>query len=171
MATANLEPNGDASAGWVSTLGTHYGAVAKATAQPTAPSTTDYIYVSGGGPSTADLNMATTTVASVSQVKVWVYGDNGAGNAQELQINVNMGGWQTQSGNIWNGVGAGWRSATFNGSWTQGNLDGLQVRLYGFDDGYNSPIAYAVYAEITYTEASGSVGSQAMVLNAAHGNI
>jgi len=106
-----------------------------------------------------------TPVSSVSAVKVWFYVDNffcdgGGGNCDDILVSVFMGGaFQTDVVfDIPDAGGFVWKSAEFSGSWTQADLDALQVRFTWDDQGggtNNDEIHIATtYAEITYTPPS-----------------
>lgn len=165
MATGYVDPNGDGSTLEWSPIGggSHYVEVDDGTRSPTAPDTANYISAAGtgNGTRTDELHCGTiASVSSVSSVKIYIYAStagSGAGGAS-LKCNINMGGWQTEQTVFSGSQSAGWFSVTFNGTWTQSDLDGLQIRLahvrtLGL---VAACTVYAVYGEITYTAGGGS---------------
>lgn len=91
-----------------------------------------------------------TDVDEVTNITVWTYGGRFGNNSPE--VDVNMGGWQgylectLAADPNWS-----WTSDSFDGSWTQADLDGLQVR-YRADvpDKYNTNYPSVVYVVVTY---------------------
>ena len=156
--TDYTDPNGDvATSGWTPTpAGTHYTTIDEATRQPTVPDTADYISAADGG-GQDDFNMTTFTAATVTQIKVWVYGENPGAQAQ-FQGNIYVAGaWQT-AGTFSVGTPAGspsWGSITYDGSWTQADLDNLKVRLIRSGINMTATKCFAMYAEVTYSGAGG----------------
>ena len=95
-------------------------------------------------------------VGEVTNITVWSW----ACGFVQPEVSVNMGGWQTYQ-NVNYGVGIpntneAWTSNSFNGSWSQSDLDGLQVG-YRADvpdpgKGPSGNWINACYVVVTYTE-------------------
>lgn len=91
-----------------------------------------------------------TDVDEVTNITVWswigIVGNNSA------EIDINMGGWLEDYREV---SPIGWTSDSFNGSWTQEDLDGLQVRLRAdVPVKYNSNIFDVLYVVVTYIPIS-----------------
>lgn len=159
-----VDPNGDGSVAWsVTPSGTHYSTLDEATRQPSTPTTSDYISQSASDFDVDFLQMSSiSSVSSVSQIDIWIYyngGSNGLISAALFAADESTQYGSTQdyaksSSNTWGYV-------TFSGlSLTQGQLDGLRVRLSSVKSG-GGPTAtvyiYAMYGHVTYTESSGTL--------------
>ena len=157
---ANVDPNGDATVtdAWTITLGTtHYEAINDGVRQP---ATTGFdggaLYLEYAADRDGNVALSMTTLTDVQQVtaiKVWIYTSNSGGSGTYIDI--------SKDGTTWVGAqfvsytSGAWVSKTFSGlTWTQTNLDNLQVRLVGSASGasdYETSIN-AMYATITYEE-------------------
>lgn len=126
---------------------TNYMRVDDGIRQPTEPDITDYLWNGG-----MDIfSMTTFAVDSTSNIKVWVYSIKGSpipGQTVTLSIFVDDD-WVDGSA-ISPTDSRAWYSSSFDGTWTQEDLDALQVKVYS----NGGPIIYAVYAEITFTGAA-----------------
>ena len=150
MSVGYVDPVGDNAVAWTPSTGTvHYVLVDDAVRQPTVPTTTDYISAVTFGVND-DFDMGTLTVSEVSSVTVWAYAKHDT--AAALNLNVYLAGaWQTaNTTNTLSGTYA-WYSATWNGSWSQADLDALLVRVTktNAQEVYVETVA-AIYADITY---------------------
>ena len=145
-----VDPNGDAAtSGWVPTpSGTHFTTINDAIRQPTVPDTTDYISAGDVG-GQDDFNMTTFTAATVTQIKVWVYGESPAAQAV-FQGNIYVSGaWQAPGTFTVGTPGSpSWGSITYTGSWNQTDLDNLQVRLIRSGINVKLTKCFAMYVEI-----------------------
>lgn len=172
MTIGYCDPNGDVQKEWFPSVGTtHYVLIDGGIRQPTAP-TTDNIGAFDGNENDIDRFYLTSLpdVDEVTSVVVWVYGRNSSG--EPCQVDLQMGtieaweGYQT----IEMVGGYGWFSVTFNGSWTQINLDQMQVRfkadnIYGT---YDYTRIRAFYCEVTYSEVVVGYGHDFMGVPAAN---
>lgn len=169
---SNVTPNGDVTAGWAVTGGTSDATCAGGTHcdfvdEGATQNTADYVGTGTGG-STGEVEEFTLETISntdtVSQVKVYIYAwsatfANG-GELDTVDINLRVGGTlqtATTVTPLFNG--GAWYSATFTGSWTQTQLDGMQAHLTRIRQGSGSPASQdddvrvaSVYAEVTYTQ-------------------
>ncbi len=163
MATGYLDPNGQVSnAGWVDqglvNSTNIYVSIDDGMRQPTAPNGTDYAYTTTDG-GTVVFSMPTLSgVLSVSQIKVWLYGEyfDTGGAGEGILISAKIGGaFQINTRVYAAGVGSlTWVSVTYTGSYTQSDIDNLEIRLTHEDAGIwgNESYVHAVYAEVTYTQ-------------------
>ncbi len=162
MATGYVNPNGDGSTTQWTASGSapYYPYVSKGVQSPTAPSTSTYI-----GPDKGvidEFSMETiSSVASVSDVTVWYYGSSGSflGSFCPIRISVFLAGaWIDFPSGYVDMTGSNqWASQGFSGTWTQSDLDSLQIRIDADNSGPGaSATIYAIYAEITYTPSGGS---------------
>lgn len=154
--TNYLDPDSDISASWSGCTGTgcpiHWDTIDDGVRQPATPDVTNYI-TSTVGSVTDDLGMTTLpNVDVVSDVMIWIYTDRQSGGTN-FWVDIS-------DGTTWQGVqsfsppnGPGWVSVPWTAlSWNQNQLDNMQVRMYGTWGGGKSVLAYAMYAEVTYTE-------------------
>lgn len=157
MATGYSDPDGDITTQWNRTGGgAHYLAINDGVRQPTVPSTGSGQTIDALDGDESDIDEFTmdnsiTDVAVVTQIVIWTYGFNTPAN-MDGKIRIYIGGWQTEYtlnfSSSW-----GWVSVTWNGSWSQAQLNGLQLRytansLIGKFDAH---IIAAAYAQVTYT--------------------
>ena len=161
---ANVDPDADGvTLEWTPIpSGDHYATIDDGTRQPAVPNLDDYIEINSGAgqDNFADtFYMETLTgVDSVSSIKIWVYGKTGPAD-DEVHADISL-----DDGSTWVGSGeiipestssAAWFSKTFNGTWTQAQLNTLHTKLiYKFVGGVaiGDTAVYAMYAEITYEE-------------------
>ncbi len=148
MATGFVDPNGDGSP----LDSGSYTDVAKGARQPTAPSLTPFVGPDKG--ITLTYLMGTLTgVTEVTAVTVWFYCSSASGN--DIIPRVFLAGSWVNGDPQSTGV-AGWLSFAFSGSWTQTDLDNLQVQIIFDDQGPGTNITlFAVYAEIIYSGGGG----------------
>ncbi len=169
--SVNLRPDGDQTAQWP-TLGTDDASCAGGThcdqvddnvTQPTGGNVTNYVGTgtAGAGGEIEEYNMTTTTgVGEVTSIKFWMYSQTITlgSTADTLSLTINIGGADQTPVDITPSSGVStWQSATFNGSWTQADLNGLRLKFTrnmlgtGPGSGRDDDIAVATtYAEVTY---------------------
>ncbi|OHA46259.1 MAG: hypothetical protein A2828_00790 [Candidatus Terrybacteria bacterium RIFCSPHIGHO2_01_FULL_43_35] len=169
--SVNLRPDGDQTAQWP-TLGTDDASCAGGThcdqvddnvTQPTAGDTANYVRTgtSGAGGEIEEYTMTTTGVGAVTSIKFWIYSQaiTLASTADTLTLNLIINGVDQAAATITPNQGSyTWQSATFNGSWSQADLNGLNFKITrnmlgtGPSSGRDDDIAVAtVYAEVTYS--------------------
>ena len=173
----NLRPDGDQTAQWP-TLGTNDSSCAGGThcdqvddniTQPTSGDTANYVRTgtAGAGGEIEEYTMTTTTgVYEVTSVKFWMYSQTItlASTADTLSLTINIGGADQTAVAITPNQGSyTWQSATFNGSWSQADLDAMRLKFTrnmlgtGPASGRDDDIQVAtVYAEVTYTPTGGT---------------
>lgn len=153
-----LRPNATVSDdGWT---GDHTD-IDNAVTQP-ATNTDDYIHASAVGGQDTDVIVlgfpnTLTDIGEATSITVWAY--NKYADLGACRFDVNLGGWQEYKYNDASGAHPTvlWGKAIWNGSWTQSDVDGLQVRIIAdvgtgkADEIWN----YIVYCVITYTAPSG----------------
>ena|ERR1035437_1503310 len=156
--TGYVDPNGDSTPlQWSPIPGaTHYTALDDGIRQPTAGGTADYITSSANGK--IDIfDMSTLTVGSVSNVTVWAY--NAGVTANCVSVSIYMGGGWTALTAIGVVSSVAWRSVSFNGTWTQSDLNAMQVKVQNTET--NVPFVATVdslYCVVTYTAGGGGGG-------------
>ena len=154
-----VDPNGDqtvTNAFLFSSGTTHYVLIDDGTRQPTTPNTADYIQETSAGTGNVAFSMTTLTgVSSVSSIKVWIYGlKNNVGDTFTGNISKDGSNWATAQ-DFGLTTSGSWKGVTFSGlSWTQADLDALQVRLIANVNVGGPTYCYAMYAEITYTAST-----------------
>ena len=157
-ATANLRPNGDDTILWGASPS--WSVIDDAVTQPTAGS---------GDLITADKfddleeniwNMTTQAgVGTATQVVLWINSKLITSSVNIiLTCRLNLGGWTSTQNITINSETAGWYSLTFTGTWTSGNVDGMQVgiktpTISAAEDGIDMDV---MYTEITYTAGTSS---------------
>lgn len=162
--TGYSDPDGDLTPlEWTSTGASHYTEIDETTIQPNLPNTLDYISYSTEeeGPvyyyDTFGMSNL-TGIDSVSNITIWVYGytsDNDAGIGADLNIGGSWQGFKPFT-HIFGG-GTGWWSVSYSGTWTQTQLNAMQVKLRAtlYADEVR---VYAMYAEVNYTATSSGKG-------------
>ena len=159
MPTGYIDPNGDIQVGWSpSPPPAHYTLINKAVRQPTAPSTATYISKTGVSPAdyVADAFDMTTisTATTVSRIKIWWYG-NQTGTGSNFYTNLIIGGvgipgptqnFSSSGYNSWS-----WEYTTFDGNWTQADLDSIRVDIWHANSMSETIQVAAMYGEITYS--------------------
>lgn len=150
MATTILRPNGDgATLQWTPTpSGTHYTTIDEVVTNPTAGDITDYISAT----LIAKVDIVDLETISgdntCSQVVVNAYVENLAGQSS-IKVSIYMGGaWQTDV-TLTDAVKA-WRTATFNGSWVQTDINAMKIRFTSFIPIFGQCWVYTAYANVTY---------------------
>jgi len=153
MPTDYVDPNDDVSNAWVvSGGGDAYDNLDDGVRQPDEPDA-DYIFAGDGNENDeCIMRMGTLTdVDTVSSIVIWTYGKATSGERPTIDININgYQGVQT----VLLDTSYSWKSNTFNGNWTQSQLNDLLVK-YKADTAYgkyDSTYIKACYGEITYTE-------------------
>jgi len=158
MSVGFVDPTADGGTiQWYPTPGpAHFSCIDDGTRQPSVPDTADNIQA--GTPNISDIfDMSSIAgAASVSSIVVWVYGSRVMDGDVGAAIYVG-GGWEAVQ--YFGVTSAGWYSVTFNGAWTQADLDALQVKI--INDGYPWPIEEidAMYCAVTY-EAGAAAAPQ-----------
>lgn len=169
-ATATIVPDTDISSAWP-TCSTTCSAMMQYSYvdEGNTPDIADWIGtgLSGGGGEVVEFGLTTTSgVQNVSNVEVCIHAQSASnangGTLDTVSINLRVGGTLqtatdvTPAFNTW-----GTHCATFTGSWTQAQLDGMQAHLTrnqlgtGPGSGRDDDIQVAtVYATVTYTGAS-----------------
>lgn len=153
MPTGYVDPNGDIQKQWASTGAANYTEIDDGTRQPTAAGTGDYVSATTGQDDIYDMTTI-SGVDTVTSVKLWLYGRSQTSN-NYVALYVYMGGtWSTLQNVAFSSGGYGswsWESATFDGNWTQADLNALQVRM---KDAYGAGPWIQVaelYGEVTYS--------------------
>lgn len=158
MTVDYCDPNGDVQKEWNSACGNHYECVDGGVRQPATP-TDDDINALDGNENDIDrfyMDNSIQGVDEVTSVTVWIYGRNSTGERCSVDLQVgSLEPWQGYQSVDMDGSYA-WRSKTFNGSWTQANLDDMQVRFkaYSAYGTYDYTRIRAFYCEVTYTEVA-----------------
>ncbi len=148
-----LDPNNDgATIQWTRSAGTkNYTCIDDAIRQPDMwPGTLDYVStITLGYVDVYTFPDTIQGVDSVSNVTVWVCGNNDGGESPTVDLSVYMGGgWAAnQTASLVND--AAWYSKSFNGTWTQADLDNLQVR-FTKSGGAGIASVYIMYVIVTY---------------------
>lgn len=172
-ATGEIVPNGDSTVQWtvagsndVSCAGgTHCDKVGEGS----TPLTAGYVEtgLSGGGGEVEDFNMSTlTSVSSATSITLYMYVRDADGVAQggtfdDVDMTINIGGAdQTPSTKTISSGSYGWQSASWSGSWSQANIDGVRAKFTRTVQGGGSPASRddnvqiaSVYMSVTYTQS------------------
>lgn len=172
MTVGYCDPNGDVQKEWESSCGNHYECIDGGIRQPATPSS-DNIYVADGNENDIDrfyMDNSIQGVDEVTSVVVWIHGNNTTG--EHCQVDIQLGSIQPWEGyqTVNMDSGYAWFSKTFNGSWTQQNLDEMQVRFKA-DSAYGKidlTWIRAFYCEVTYSEVSLGYGHDFMGVPAAN---
>ncbi len=154
MPSGTINPSGDgATTDWEPSAGGNNAALVDDGIQPPTNPPTDTFVSSDIEGIVDEYQMTTLVVGSVSQVIVWVNLIDMEGGSNEVDVSIFVnGGWEADIA-VTAPAAQGWDSATFNGAWTQANLDALQVRLTCKSAG---PVikVYEVTGVVTYGEAA-----------------
>ena len=156
MAVQIVDPNGDgATSDWTEAGspggGSSYQFVDNGVRQPSTDSIdTDYL-TSQTNAQVEIHSMGTFTASAITQVKVWIRCKKQAGDGENVNVSVYMGGgWEADQAldptTSWS-----WRSLTYSGSWNQSDLNALEVRFTMVRPTGGSAEISEHYAEITYT--------------------
>lgn len=172
MTVDYCDPNGDVQKEWESACGNHYECIDGGVRQPAAP-TTDDIGAFDGNENDIDrfyMDNSIQDVDEVTSVTVWIYGRNSTG--ERCSVDIQLGSiqpWEGYQSVNMDGSYA-WRSKTFNGSWTQTNLDEMQVRFKAYSNygTYDYTRIRAFYCEVTYSEVVVGYGHDFMGVPAAN---
>lgn len=164
--TALFQPDGDVGTPqWLiypASPTTHFDKVADGILQPTAGDLTDYINAAATGGLIDIFN--TNTIAgtnTATNVTVWAYTENPGyvtyGNRIYVKVSTTGGGWTTLTDiSSHNDLPREWHYVSFDGSWTQANLDDLQIHVEDLRLGAAARYVYSLYAVVTYTASGGS---------------
>jgi len=151
---AYLDPNGDGTPlQWTPVpSGTHYTTIDDGVRQPDTPDITDYITLNVNGVDTYNMS-SIPSISSVSSITIWAYGLV-PGAPGFIYGNIYIGGaWQSaQSFNF--STSGSWQSITFTGTWTQADLDALQVQIGcgGIIGSGPARYIYSLYVVAIYTQ-------------------
>lgn len=161
MPVSFIDPISDGTAEWTPTpSGTHFSCIDEGTRQPSTPTTADFInaHVSDSSvfPQFIDefrMNPI-ANVGSVSQVKIWIYGKvNSMFGAVKGDIKM-AGAYIGADLDFGLTTSDSWKSITFNGNWTQADINNMLVKLGAYDPPpsmvEDDLTVYAMYAEVTY---------------------
>lgn len=181
-ASAILVPNKNVTVGWASVVGTSDGSCNDSSFvgleacsridEGLTPNTADYVNTgsSGSGGEVVEMEMTSTpNVDSVNTITVYVHAKNTpqtggpmGGAEDSLTINIRVNGSLIAGSDVtpvYSNV-ANWYSVSFNGSWSQSQLDSLQVQLVRNRLGSGSPSnqddnvqLISMYADATYSPA------------------
>ena len=160
-ATGYVSPNGDISKGFVVAYGggtDHYPRINGLTLQPASMGEAPWATgLQGNGTGTLDIyDMSSLTIFSASQIKIWMWCDSPTLYQHQIKISISTDGTNYTDGSVQTiSPTAGWYSGIFNGTFTQGQLDALRVKLTASGSGAGGqgghPWVEEVYGEITYT--------------------
>ena len=156
MATDTLDPNSTVAHTWSGGAG--HTNIDDGVRQPTIGDTSviSALFANGDDNDVEIVGFPNTIidVGEVTNITVWTFG----GAFQYPEVSIDMGGVQTYQECVL-GVGPNylWESNSFNGNWSQADLDGLEV-LYRADTpdpgkGPGGNWIDACYVVVTYTEA------------------
>lgn len=157
--TGYVDPNGDVSVAWNPTpASTHYTAVDEGARQPSTSSPLDLTdYVGSATISAVEtFSMSTLTgVSSVSNITVWAYGEHNAG-PNDATPNIYMAGaWTTSVAKFGLTDAPVWKSVSFDGNWSQADLDAMQIKLVISQVTGGPARVYETYAVVTYAAGGG----------------
>ena len=149
MATEYLDPNSNITSVWKTY---NYTNIDNGVRQPST-NTSDYIQWNKSDDDEIQAygmsNLSSLT--SITSIKVWVYGKR-TSHDPDLQCRINVGGSYEDYQNFGLTSTSSWHSLTFNGTWTDTDVNALGVYfLSGSIGGFSDNKIYLVYAEITGT--------------------
>ncbi|MFH2069127.1 MAG: prepilin-type N-terminal cleavage/methylation domain-containing protein [Candidatus Omnitrophota bacterium] len=148
-----IDPNGDGDTlQWSRNPGpTHYGGIDDGVRSPDTPDTGDYIDANSDFVTDRFTMTSIPGVSSVSNVTVWGYGRSDFYPDDKVNIRIYMGGEWTTSSYFAFSDSDSWSSVSFDGEWTQDDLDGILVDVF-YTKNLDRAWLYALYAEVTYTQ-------------------
>lgn len=153
MSTDFVDPNGDVTTQWeVTPAGTHFSTIDDGVRQPTEPGYLDYIEAH-----IIDVidtfDMTPLTVTSVSNITVWSFGRSEApASGVKCTCSINTGSGWADDVDFSFTTSYTWKSVSFDGTWTQAELNALQVRLTKLGSLVAGGIwVICMYALVTYT--------------------
>ena len=160
-ATSYIDPDGDGSigSGWNSTGTNFYTEINCGTRQPDTPSTTNYVYGQSNRINAENIFFRMSSISnieSVSEITIWIYQNINRGDLivqlyDDDEVTTHSSRVAlTPSSNTW-------QSITFSGlSLAQSELDSLSIAIIGdhYGGGPMTNYIFAMYAEVTYTEAA-----------------
>jgi len=154
MVVGYIDPNSDVIAQWQAS-GINHDHVDDGIREPNVPNSDDIDATDGDENAVDHYHMTTLEgIDEATKIVVWVYGRGTSGEQAICNARIDdelyLGAWTCTNTTF------AWRSHTYNGSWTQSDIDGLQIRFtadsnYGKYDG---TWIRACYMEITYSEVS-----------------
>ncbi len=162
------DPNGDSEPlEWVEIPdGDHYPTIDDGTREPDTPDTDDYIY-SANNTTQDTFDMETVDLGDVpaTSIKIWVYGYGEYGTSPHIfqhsatgNIYID-GSWQTAKEFDMSNT-TQWYSVEFTGTFTQADVDALEVQFTKTQTAGSiggATYIYAAYAEITYDNTAPTV--------------
>jgi len=154
MATEYLDPNSNITSVWKTY---NYTNIDNGVRQPST-NTSDYIQWNKSDDDEIQAygmsNLSSLT--SITSIKVWVYGKR-TSDDPDLQCRINVGGSYEDYQNFGLTSTSSWHSLTFNGTWTDTDVNALGVYfLSGSIGNFSDNKIYLVYAEITGTNITGT---------------
>lgn len=156
MATDFVDPNADGTTLQWARYGpeppeTHWECVDDKIRQPTTTGFDGFYLDAEYDGQTDEIGFTTLTASSVSQVDVWIY-HRDFGPVEGTNVQIYMGGaWQAAQ--FIAKRAAGWDSKTFSGTWTQTDLNNLQVRIIAAAPEGGELQVEEIYCVITYEVA------------------
>ncbi len=156
--TGMVRPDGDAAAGWNATNSPspHCEQIDEVVVQPHAGDTGDSVWATDAENTAVEtFDMATIPgVGPVSQVDLWVFCKADGGGSARVAINMPDGvnpHWQAAQ-TLSPGSEYAWERLTWDGNWSQINLNGLQVRFVAVTPQSGQVIRVAaLYVEATWS--------------------
>ena len=149
---AYLDPNGDVSITWNRTTGPDYNYqdIDDGIRPPSKPGA-DRVYIQAPATSDDVYDMeAAPSGATVTIIKIWVYGEMYPGAATSIDLNIG-GGWEGASSLGFTDNVKSWESVTFTGSWSEAQVNAMQVKLLKTAGAGAYPDIWEITAYITYT--------------------
>ncbi|MFA5386216.1 MAG: hypothetical protein WC297_00850 [Candidatus Paceibacterota bacterium] len=155
--TGYVDPSSDVSVTWTSGAPadptTHYTRVDDGIRQPNACDEANWNGVASNTGGIDTFGMTNIEgIATATNITIWVNGTLVAGTVP-IYGYTNLTGATTKTAFGFAAFTKAWKSVSFNGTWTQADIDSLQVSVeMGNTGGSVSMTAYGVYAVITYTQ-------------------
>lgn len=155
LASADIDtavPDGDITTDWdiPPDPNSHYTEIDEGTTANTG----DYIEETDGtAVDEFTMSDVDTGGGSVSSIKIWAYGKAGSGGTEIIEADISLDDGSTWEGyqDLDVGTSFSWKSVEFTGTWSDADIDKLQVRLRGtMAGGINANVA-AMYANVTYS--------------------
>ena len=153
---AYLDPNGDSSTAWdVENGPANYDDINDETRPPTAPDTTQYanrveLYTAATGDDVYEMEAAPSG-ATTTSIVVYAYGYVWPGAAISVDLYI-AGSWEGAVALGYTDYVAAWKSATFSGSWSEAQVNAMQVKLSKTAGASTYTRVYELTAYITYTD-------------------
>lgn len=162
MATGTVYPNADGSTVEWTTQGSsnHWENIDE---DPDSPNDSDYNWTSSDADQDEVAMDTISGVSTVTEVEVYARGMASGAGGDDIQAQIYMGGsWQTAKSFGFTSSASN-KTVSWTGSWSQSDMDALQVRFIAGIPIGGSVTVYAMEANITYTLAAG--GNSYVVLN------